>query len=187
MKVRDSIIFCYFSMHLLTARRSGEWTTIVTDLRRYREFAQFPPQLAFGLAMFAYPEFRAVVYYRLRQCHAVWRKIMKILAPPTCNLYIVADRIGPGMFIHHGFSTIINARAIGRDCYILQQVTIGWTEKGCPSLGDNVYVGCGAKILGPVHVGDNVKIGANAVVISDVPSNCTVAGVPARIVRKHIP
>lgn len=77
---------------------------------------------------------------------------------------------------------------IGRNCMIGQGVTIGgksrWYE--VPVLGDNVYVSAGARILGPVVIGDNVIIGANAVVVKDVPSNCIVAGVPAKIIKDNV-
>lgn len=68
---------------------------------------------------------------------------------------------------------------IGKNCTIFQQVTIGQNSKGHPIIGDNVFIGAGARIIGKVTIGDNVKIGANAVVINDIPSNCTAVGVPA--------
>jgi serine O-acetyltransferase len=94
--------------------------------------------------------------------------------------------IGPGFFIRNGFGTIIEAREIGENCLVEQMVTIGHKDgnTGVPSLGNNVYIGAGSKILGPVIIGDNVIIGANAIVTKSVPANCTVAGVPARIIRR---
>lgn len=73
---------------------------------------------------------------------------------------------------------------IGRNCTINQQVTIGQNEKGHPVIGDNVFIGAGARIIGAVTIGDNVKIGANAVVVKDIPGNSTVVGVPGVIVKK---
>lgn len=74
---------------------------------------------------------------------------------------------------------------IGKHCTIFQQVTITeGDDKTSATIGDNCYIGAGAKILGNVKIGDNVKIGANAVVVTDIPSNCTAVGVPARIIRK---
>ena len=73
---------------------------------------------------------------------------------------------------------------MGKNCKIYQQVTIGYNHRlEAPVLGDNVEVCCGAKIIGGVRIGDNVLIGANSVVLKDIPSNCVVAGVPARIIR----
>lgn len=74
---------------------------------------------------------------------------------------------------------------IGENCLIMQQVTLGQTaEQGAPTLGENVYVGAGAKILGNVTIGDNARVGANAVVLCDVPENATAVGIPARVVLK---
>lgn len=102
------------------------------------------------------------------------------------TLYIYTKDIGPGLFIQHGFATIISARKIGRNCWINQQVTIGYlNDTDCPTLCDNVAVHAGAKVIGDVTVGDNSIVGANAVVVKDVPENCTVVGVPAYIVRKN--
>jgi serine O-acetyltransferase len=130
------------------------------------------------------PEFRSLFYYRIKGSFPV-RALLKSLAPPLSSLYIHTPEIGPGLFIQHGFATIIAANRIGRNCWINQQVTIGYSDAmGCPTLGDNVHVYAGAKIIGGVTVGDNVNVGANAVVVKDVPHNCTVVGVPARIVRQ---
>ncbi|MFH1784512.1 MAG: serine O-acetyltransferase [bacterium] len=97
-------------------------------------------------------------------------------------------RIGKGIFIDHGMGVVIGETAeIGDNVTLFQGVTLGGTgkEKGKrhPTVGDNVVLGAGAKVLGNITIGDNVLVGANAVVIRDVPSNSTVIGVPGRIVR----
>lgn len=126
------------------------------------------------------PEFRNLFYYRLPRA-----RFFKFLARPESTLQIHTPTIGPGLFIQHGFATIISAESIGADCWINQQVSIGYTDStGAPKIGDNVTVNAGAKVLGNIVVGDNVKVGANAVVIKNVPPDCTVVGVPARIVRR---
>ena len=98
--------------------------------------------------------------------------------------------IGPGFFIDHGMGVVIGETAvIGKDVTLFQGVTLGGTgkEKGKrhPTLGDNVVVGAGAKVLGNIEIGDNVQIGANAVVVRPVPADSTVVGVPGRIARKE--
>ena len=98
-------------------------------------------------------------------------------------------KIGKGLFIDHGAGVVIGETAeIGDNCLLYQGVTLGGTGKGKgkrhPTLGNNVMVGCGAKVLGPFKVGDNAKIAANAVVLEAVPPNATAVGVPARVVRR---
>ena len=97
--------------------------------------------------------------------------------------------IGRRLFIAHGTGVVIGETAvIGDDCTIYQGVTLGGTgkDKGKrhPTLGNNVMVGSGAKVLGPIKIGNNVRIAAGAVVLADLPDDCTAVGVPARIVRK---
>lgn len=92
--------------------------------------------------------------------------------------------IGPGLYIQHGNSTGINAVSIGKNFWINQNCCIGWQGKGHPTIGDNVRVGVGAIVLGGITIGDNVNIGANAAIVKDVPSNCTVIGNPAYIVKR---
>lgn len=101
----------------------------------------------------------------------------------TDFLIIRTKDIEGGLIIQHGFSTIINAKKIGKNCHIYQQVTIGFNGTESPIIGDNVRICCGAKVIGGIHVGNNVVIGANAVVCKDIPDNVVVAGVPAKIIR----
>lgn len=100
-----------------------------------------------------------------------------------------AAKIGKGLFIDHGMGVVIGETTeIGDNCTLYQGVTLGGTgkDKGKrhPTLGNNVMVGAGAKILGPFTVGDDSKVAANAVVLSEVPPNCTAVGVPARVVKR---
>ena len=97
--------------------------------------------------------------------------------------------IGKGLVIDHGMGVVIGETAvIGDNCTIYQNVTLGGTGKDHgkrhPTLGNNVLVGTGAKVLGPFSVGDNARIAAGAVVLSEVPADSTAVGVPARVVRK---
>lgn len=98
-------------------------------------------------------------------------------------------KIGKGFFIDHGMGVVIGETTeIGDNCLIYQGVTLGGTgkERGKrhPTLGNNVMVGAGARVLGPIKIGNNVKVAAGAVVLEPVPDNCTCVGVPARIVRR---
>lgn len=127
--------------------------------------------------MTTYPEFRNLAYYRLG-----WpSRALTLLCRPMDTLFIVTPRIGPGLFIQHGFATIISARSIGANCWINQQVTIGFSnDTEQPVIGDGVTVHAGAKVIGAVHVGAGATIGANAVIVKDVPAGVVAVGVPAR-------
>jgi len=97
--------------------------------------------------------------------------------------------IGEGLFIDHGMGVVIGETCeIGNNVLIYQGVTLGGTGKDVgkrhPTIGNNVMIGSGAKVLGPVKIGDNVRIGAGSVVLNDVPSNCTVVGVPGKAVNR---
>ena len=99
-------------------------------------------------------------------------------------------KIGKGFFIDHGMGVVIGETTeIGDNCSIYQGVTLGGTGKDVgkrhPTLGNNVMVGAGAKVLGPFTVGDNSKIAAGAVVLTEIPENSTAVGVPAKVVRQH--
>ena len=99
-------------------------------------------------------------------------------------------KIGKGLMIDHGMGVVIGETTeIGDNCTLYQGVTLGGTGKDVgkrhPTLGNNVMVGAGAKVLGPFKIGDNTKIAANAVVLEEIPDNCTAVGIPAKIVRKE--
>ena len=101
-----------------------------------------------------------------------------------------AAKIGKGVFIDHGMGVVIGETAeVGDGCTIYQGATLGGTGKDVgkrhPTIGKNVMIGTGAKILGPFRVGDNSKIAANAVVLSEVPADSTCVGVPARVVKRN--
>ena len=143
-----------------------------------------------------YPGIQAVMWHRL--AHFFYKHNRKFIARwiSQCTRFWTGIEIHPGatigrgLFIDHGMGVVIGETAIiGDNCTIYQGVTLGGTgkEKGKrhPTLGNNVMVGSGAKVLGPFTVVDNSKIAAGAVVLSEVPPNSTCVGVPARIVKRE--
>lgn len=131
-------------------------------------------------------EFRNLFYNRISNVLVV--KIIEIFYRRLQTLYISTKTkdIGTGLFISHGFSTIIVATSIGKNCWINQQVTVGYNDwlKSPPTIGNNVRIGAGAIVVGDILIGDNSFIGAGAVVAKDVPENCVVVGNPAFILKK---
>ncbi len=134
--------------------------------------------------------YRVAHWFYLKKFYTVARAISQIGRFFTGVEIHPGAKIGKGLFIDHGSGVVIGETAeIGDNCLIYQGVTLGGTgkEKGKrhPTLGNNVMVGSGARVLGPFKVGDNAKIAANAVVLEEVPPNCTAVGVPAHIVKKN--
>jgi serine O-acetyltransferase len=171
--------------HIVLFYVSPERETILADVKRWGQVFGFEPDeshLWQFLWLFAmYPEFRNLFYYRVKRAG----RLFYFLAPPMDTLFLPAHSIGPGLFLQHGFASVLLAKRIGANCWINQQVTIGSDHRaGAPVLEDNVVVNAGAKIIGNVTIGTNSVVGANAVVVKNVPPNCTVVGVPARIVRR---
>lgn len=100
----------------------------------------------------------------------------------------IGTEIGDGtLFIHNGLGCVIHPRAIiGKNCKIYQNVSIaGRNGRGAPIIGDNVFIGAGACILGGVKIGNNVVIGAMTLILTDIPNDCTVVGNPARIIKRN--
>ncbi|WP_296805486.1 serine O-acetyltransferase [Thiocapsa sp.] len=141
-----------------------------------------------------YPGLHAVLVHRLT--HRLWKRNLKWLARVLSNLarLFTGIEIHPGavigrrFFIDHGMGVVIGETAvIGDDCTLYHGVTLGGTtwQKGKrhPTLGRDVVVGAGAKVLGPLLIGDGVRIGSNAVVVKSVPAGATVVGVPGRIIE----
>jgi len=141
-----------------------------------------------------YPSFKAVIMYRLS--HRLYLKGHFLLARYICEktkrktgIEIHPGAvIGKGLFIDHGSGVVIGETAkVGNDVTMFHGATLGGTgkEKGKrhPTVGDNVFIGSGAKVLGNIYIGNNVKIGANAVVLNNVEDNSTVVGIPAKVVK----
>jgi serine O-acetyltransferase len=142
----------------------------------------------------AYPGIHAVLFHRVH--HELWNMGLKWLARflSAFARWLTGIEIHPGarigrrFFIDHGMGVVIGETTeIGDDCTLYQGVTLGGTSwnkgKRHPTLGNNVVIGAGAKVLGPFKVGDNARIGSNSVVIKEVPANATVVGVPGRVVE----
>lgn len=141
-----------------------------------------------------YSGLHAIMAYRLahmlyKKGHVFIARAISQAAKTVTGIEIhPAAKIGKGVFIDHGSGVVIGETAeVGDGCTLYQGVTLGGTGKDTgkrhPTLGKNVMVGAGAKVLGPFKVGDNAKIAAGAVVLEEVPANCTAVGMPARIIR----
>ena len=153
------------------------------------------PAIKSNMEVLLYPSFKVILRYRiahklyLKKHYFLGRWISQRAARKTGIEIHPGATIGKGLFIDHGSGVIIGETAvIGNNVTLYQGVTLGGTgkEQGKrhPTLKDNVMVSAGAKILGSFTIGENSKIGAGSVVLEEVPPNCTVVGVPGRVVRR---
>lgn len=169
------------------------FSSVITDFKII--FERDPAARNWLEVFFCYPGLQALIFHRFS--HWLWRtgipfipRFLSHLARFVTGIEIhPGATIGCGVFIDHGMGVVIGETAIvGNYCLIYQGVTLGGTGKESgkrhPTLGENVVVGGGAKVLGNIEIGDNVRIGAGSVVLRDVPSDCTVVGVPGRVVYR---
>ena len=172
------------------------WSSLKKDIEAI--YANDPAAKNIWEILFAYPGFHA------RQFHRVTHKLYQWHVPffPRWISHISrfltgieihpGAQIGEGFFIDHGMGVIIGETAeIGDNVLIYQEVTLGGTSqqkvKRHPTLGNNVVIGVGAKLIGAITIGDNTKVGAGSVVVNSVPKNATVVGVPGRVVAIRHP
>jgi serine O-acetyltransferase len=168
---------------------------LLQDLPRWAREHRYPhPEVDTAFAHFwsKRQEFRSVVRYRVKEAARHFggsgKDFDSICAGLNWlfvqNLYLSCSDIGPGLYIEHGFCTVVYARKIGMNFRVNQNVTVGTNKGGSPVIGDNVSVFAHAVVIGNIAIGDNVRIGAGAVVITDVPSDCTVVPQKARIIQR---
>lgn len=143
-----------------------------------------------------YPGYHALLSHRIAHRFYTLRLFLIARMISQFSRFLTGIEIHPGaqigqrLFIDHGMGTVIGETAIiGDDCLIYHNVTLGGTSsndvKRHPTVGNNVMIGAGAQIIGPISIGDNAKVGTNSVVVRDVEANTTVAGIPAKIITHH--
>lgn len=179
-KIKDSVV-----------RAKNE---IATDIRVIRD--RDPAATSDLEVALLYSGFHAVLFYRVSHKLYENKKFFAARLVSQSARFLTGieihpgAKIGSGLFIDHGSGVVIGETAeIGDNCTLYQGVTLGGTGKHVgkrhPTLGNNVMVGSGAKVLGPFKIGDNTKIAANAVVLDEIPDNCTAVGIPARVVKRN--
>lgn len=173
--------------HILLFVMSKKQDIIQKDLDRYadnyseKKLSSTFDRVMFFIQMMTFlEEYRNVFYLR----HRVLAHFLGFLCPPMKSLRIDVNTCGPGLFVHHGFGTMVTAETIGSNFTIRQLATIGYVNNAVdyPKIGNNVTIAAGARVLGAVTVGDDAVVAANSVVIADVPPGVTVMGVPAKVI-----
>lgn len=161
---------------------------ILCDLER-AGYSVHSPLRALSNALVESKPFRSVFKKRVYEQSRMLFHLIKwnFRSLDSLELNVVSGEIGPGLVIWHGYSTVVFCNSIGINCSIWQNVTVGRGKsiKGndIPTIGDSVNIYTGATVIGGITIGNNVDIGAGAVVVDDVPDNCVVGGVPAKVLR----
>lgn len=178
------------------------FNAIQRDISRYAEAVNRKNIAAVVIeSMYAHPSFVGVIYYRIGRWFWLSRQnpLMVVLLVfhrilyPFVRIYSGLElspraQIGPGLRILHFGPTVIHPAVIaGENLTVLRGVTIGLAKGRVPRIGNDVYIGTGASVLGGIVVGSNVKIGAGAVVVTDLPDGCTAVGIPARPTKDDFP
>lgn len=170
----------FFAFMLKVLKKDKEVLLFKKDIKRFN--------LSFFYILFERPEYKEILYHRLGFSGYVFRIISG-----SYPLYInPKTKIMGGITLDHPHHSHINAIRVGKNFQTKHNVTIGNNKGGIPIIGDNVFIGCGACVLGNVRIGNNSKIGANSVVLNDVPDNSIVVGNPAILlymdnIKKNIP
>ncbi|WP_022671189.1 serine O-acetyltransferase [Hippea alviniae] len=175
-------------------KKTGALETIKEDIDAV--FERDPAARSIPEVIFCYPGLHALWFHRV--AHFLWEHDFKFLGRFVSHVsrFLTGIEIHPGakigkrFFIDHGMGVVIGETAeIGDNVTLYQGVTLGGTSlkkvKRHPTVGNNVVVGSGAKVLGALKIGDNSKIGSGSVVIRDVPENSTVVGIPAKVIKKE--
>lgn len=176
-------------MYLLSRNKQ----TINKDVERWAKCAHIRPMggnsfiINMMWLLLYIKEYRNVFYLRMGK-----KKWALMYLPPLSTLYICtkSENFGAGTYIQHGFATVITAEKVGENCWINQQVTIGYNDSkkygyGKPTIGNNVRVSAGAKVCGNITVGDGSVIGVNAVVVKNVPAKSVIVPSPMIMIQEE--
>ena len=182
-KLYVHISFLRFLPHLVIYSLVGNKTIIEKDVAAYKhEYGLKGNAIYLLVHLLAHnTSFRSLFYYRIGK----WKWLCQWLGKGTVNLTLPPTvKIEEGLLLFHAYGTILNAKAIGKGCRIVHNVTLGDKKGGVPTIGNNVEILPNAVVTGDIQIGDHCVIGPGAVVFKSVPANCVVVGNPAYILKK---
>ena len=183
-------------------QKGGSLKRLREDIERFQHLQGRAPHVTILTVLFAIFQPRLAPVVLLRIAAFMHEHHLALLAKPFSIVNVIVFgievsprvKIGGGLFLPHTVGTVIGAESIGKNCTIMQGVTLGSSEPDLgfdistrPQIGNDVLIGAGAKIIGRVTVSDHAKIGANAVVLCNVPAYAVAVGVPATIIPREVP
>lgn len=172
-----------FLPHYFLYQYGGKRNIVEEDLGRLNNIHHLSKTRLLFKTLHYDPYFRVVFINRFRK-YQFWLNMLS----PGCPNFVLCENIQGGILAKHSFSTICNAKSIGKNFTVRQNTTIGNKVDGrndlVPTIGDNVIIGANVVIIGDIYIGDNAIIGAGSVVVKDVPANAIVAGNPAKIITQ---
>ena len=192
MRLKEILLLPFMIIPLLAYRKSTYRDRLEMDVDRFWQihYGKKPKNYDLGIIreLTYCVEFRNLFYFRLgrigrilSQCSLFFLKKMLLL-----RFGIERKNLGGGLFIQHGFNSGITAERIGENCWINQNVTMGWEKDGKPTIGNNVRLAISCIVIGKIHIGDNVTIGAGTTVVRDVPDNTLVVSQKPRYIPKTL-
>jgi len=178
--------FFYINADVSLKESITEDFKVFSDGYKLKPFAKMDFS-TFSSVLIKCKELRTLYYYRIskktKKIHM--GRFLELILPSYEGVHLGTQIIGKGFYIEHGSSTYIHAERIGDYCWINQNVTIGDSGRGIPTIGDNVKIHTGAVVIGHIKIGNNVVIGANATVVKDVPDNCVVVPEHSYICKRN--
>ncbi|MCP2194518.1 serine O-acetyltransferase [Williamsia deligens] len=173
------------------ARRSQGSDLLRADIARWvqctgrDDLACLPDRDVFAYFTASLPEFRTVVHVRLRDKNAVVRRVLARMYPVHPGTFFEAGSVGPGLFIHHGVGTLVSCESIGANFWINQHVSLGFSSKGRPVVGDDVTIAAGAVVAGPITIASGTTVGANAVVRRSTEEGSVLVAPEAHVLTRR--
>ena len=171
-----------FWPHVLCYFFAGNKQLINEDLDAYKKEYSITGSNIYALLqlLFFNKSFRSLFYERI----AAWKWVIQFLAPGMRNLIFTGIPVGGGLLLFHAHGTVLNAASIGKNCRIVQNVTLGDKKGGKPIIGDRVEILTNAVIFGDIRIGNDCVIGPGSVVFKSIPDSCVVVGNPAYILKE---
>lgn len=190
LNIKEILLLPFMIIPLIAYRKSSYRDRLEMDIDRFWSvhYGHLPSNYDAGIIreLTNCIEFRNLFYYRCGRIGRLLSHISLCLFKTQKLLFFGVDRANfqGGVFIQHGYCTVITARSVGRNFWVNQNVTIAYSGNGIPTIGDNVHIASDANIVGGIHIGDNVTIGAGTTVVRDVPDNTLVVSQKPRYILK---